>query len=103
MDEIAQAPRFRSLIVLKLSYRSQVVLTLLRGEDIRLTQGKAMLSGEPEKPLKVHGLRQGLGQIVVAIAKVKKPIQSLKRHPGTTCCVPPFKSASVQVGEVGCC
>ena len=103
MDEITQAPRFRSLILLKLSCRSHVVLTLLRREDIRLTQGKAMLSGEPEKPLKVHGLRQGLGQIGVAVAKGEKPIQILKRHPGTTCCVPPFKSASVQVGEVGCC
>ena len=78
MDEIARAPRFRSLILLK-------------------------LSGEPEKSLKVHGLRQGLGQIGVAVAKGEKPIQILKRRPGTTCCVPPFKSASVQVGEVECC
>ena len=62
-----------------------------------------MLSGEPEKPLKVHGLRQGLGQIGLAVAKGKKPIQILKRRPGTTCSVPPFKSASVLVGEVECC
>ena len=103
MDEIAQTPRFRSLILLKLSCPSHVVLTPLRREDIRLTQGKAMLSGEPEKPLKVHGLRQGLGQIGVAVAKGEKPIQILKRRPRTTCCVPPFKSASVQVGEVECC
>ena len=47
VDEIAQAPRFRSLILLKLSCPSLVVLTPLRREDIRLTQGKAMLSGEP--------------------------------------------------------
>ena len=103
MDEIAQAPRFRSLILLKLSCRSHVVFTLLRHEDIRLTQGKAMLSSEPEKPLKVDGLSQGLGQIGIAVAKGEKPIQILKRHPGTTCCVPPFKSASAQVEEVGCC
>ena len=74
MDEITQAPRFRSLILLKLSCRSHVVLTLLRHGDIQITQGEAMLSGKPEKPLKVHGLHQGLGQIGVAVAKGEKPI-----------------------------
>ena len=85
MDEIAQATRFRGLILLKLSCRSHVVLTLLRREDIRLTQSKAVLRGEPEKPLKIHGLSEGLGQIRVAVAKRQKTIQILKRHPGTTC------------------
>ena len=102
MDEIAQATRFRGLILLKLSCRSRVVFALLCREDIRLTQAKAVLGSEPEKPLKIHGLSKGLGQIRVAVAKRQKPIQILKRHPGTTCCVPPFKSASAQVGEVGC-
>ena len=45
------------------------MFTLLGRENIRLTQGKALLGGEPEKPLKIHGLRKGLGQTRVAIAK----------------------------------
>ena len=57
------------MILLKLSRRSHVVFTLLCREDIRLTQGKAMLGSKPEKPLKMHGLRKGLGQTRVAIAK----------------------------------
>ena len=91
------------MILLQLSCRSRVVFALLCREHIRLTQAKALLGSEPEKPLKVHGLREGLGQIGVAVAKGEKPIQILKRRPGTTCSVPPFKSASVQVGEVECC
>ena len=77
MDEIAQAALFGSLILLKLSCRSRVVFTLLGREHIRLTQGKAVLGSEPEKPLKI-----------------------LERHPCTTCCVLPFKSASTQVGRL---
>ena len=69
MDEIAQAPRFRSLILLKLSCRSRVVFALLCREDIRLTQGNAVRGSEPEKPLKIHGLREGLGQIGIAVTK----------------------------------
>ena len=46
-----------------------MVFTLLGREHIRLTQGKAVLGCEPEKPLKIHGLREGLGQIRVALAK----------------------------------
>ena len=82
---------------------AQLPFTLLGREDVRLTQGKAALGSKPEKPLKIHGLSKGLGQIRVAVAKGEKSIQILKRHPSTTCCVPPFKSALVQVGEVGCC
>ena len=77
-----------------------MVFTLLCREDIRLTQGKAVLGCEPEKLLKIHGLRKGLGQIRVAVAKREKPIQILQRHPCTTCCVLPFKSASTQVGRL---
>ena len=77
-----------------------MVFTLLCREDIRLTQGKAVLGCEPEKPLKIHGLRKGLGQIRVAVAKREKPIQILERHPCTTCCALPFKSASTQVGRL---
>ena len=94
MDEIAEATRFHGLILLKLSCTSDVMFTLLRRKDIRLTQGKAVLGSEPEKPLKIHGLREGLGQIRVAVATCEKPIQILERHPCTTCCLPPFKSAS---------
>ena len=32
----------------------------------------------------VHGLREGLGQIRVAVAKREKPIQILERYPCTT-------------------
>ena len=80
-----------------------MVFTLLCREDIRLTQGKAALGNKPEKPLEIHGLGEGLGQIRVAVAKHEKPIQILERHPCTTCCVLSFKSASAQVGEVACC
>ena len=80
-----------------------MVFRLLGREHIRLTQGKAVLGSEPEKPIKIHGLREGLGQIRIAVAKREKPIQILDRHPCTTCCVLPFKSASAQVGEVACC
>ena len=77
-----------------------LVFALLCREDIRLAQGKALLGSEHEKPLKNHGLRVRLGQIRVAIAKREKQIQILQRHPCTTCCVPPFKSASVQAGNL---
>ena len=73
MDEIAQAARFGGLILLQLSCRSRLVFALLGREDIRLTQGKAVLGSEPEKPLEIHGLREGLGQIRVAVAKREKP------------------------------
>ena len=79
------------MILLKLSCRSRMVFTLMCREHIRLTQGKAVLGCEPEKPLKIHGLRKGLGQIRVAVAKREKPIQILERHPCTTCYVLPFK------------
>ena len=82
---------------------AQLPFALLCSEHIRLTQGKAVLGNEPEEPIKIHGLREGLGQIRVAVAKREKPIQILERHPCTTCCVLPFKSASAQVGEVACC
>ena len=85
MDEIAEATRFHGLILLKLSCRSGVVFTLLRREDIRFAQGKTMLGSKPEKPLKVHGLREGLGQIRVAVPKRQKSIQILERHPASTC------------------
>ena len=81
MDEVAEATRFHGLILLKLSCRSDLMLTLLRRKDICFAQDIAALGSKPEKPLKVHGLREGLGQIRVAIAKRQKPIQILKRHP----------------------
>ena len=77
-----------------------MVLTLLCREEIRLTKGKAVLSSAPEKPLEIHGLHEGLGQIRVAVAMREKPIQILERQPCTTCCVPLFKSASAQVGRL---
>ena len=85
MDEIAEATRFHGLILLKLCCRSGEVFTLLRREDIRLDQGKAVLSGEPEKPLEIHGLRESPGQIRVALSKLQKSIQILERHPASTC------------------
>ena len=85
MDEIAQAPRFHGLILLKLSGRSEAVFTLLCRKDIRLTQPITVLGGEPKKPLKVHGLCEGLGQIRIAVPKRQKLVQILERHPGTTC------------------
>ena len=85
MDEIAQATRFHGLILLKLSCRSGVVFTLLRREDIRLAQGKAVLGSEPQKPLEIHGLPEGLGQSRIAVPKRQKSIQILERHPASTC------------------
>ena len=57
-----------------------MVFKLLCREDIRLTQGKAVLGCEPEKPLKIHGLRERISQIRVAVAKRQKSIQILERH-----------------------
>ena len=61
MHQIAQALCFGGLILLKLRCHSRMVFTMLCREDIRLTPGKAVLGSEPEKPLKIHGLREGLG------------------------------------------
>ena len=61
------------------------MFTLLGREDIRLAQGKAMLGGEPEEPLKIHGLCKGMGQIRIAVPKLQKPIQILEGHPSSTC------------------
>ena len=63
---------------------AQLPFALLCSEHIRLTQGKAVLGSEPEKPIKIHGLREGLGQIRVAVAKREKPIQIFQRHPCPT-------------------
>ena len=57
------------MILLKLSCRSRVVFALLCSEHIPLSQGKAMLGSEPEKPLKIHRLRENLGQIRIAVPK----------------------------------
>ncbi len=85
MDEIAEATRFHGLILLKLSCRSDLVFTLLRRKDIRLAQGKAVLGSKPKKPLEIHGLPEGLGQIRIAVPKRQKLIQILERHPASTC------------------
>ena len=85
MDEIAETPRFHGLILLKLSCGSHVMFTLLRRKDIRLAQRKAMIGSDPKKPLKVHGLREGIGQIRIAVPKRQEPIQILERHPSTNC------------------
>ena len=58
-----------------------VMFTLLRRKDIRLAQRKAMVGSDPKKPLKVHGLREGIGQIRIAVPKLQELIQILKRHP----------------------
>ena len=85
MDEIAETPRFHGLILLKLSCGSHVMFTLLRRKDIRLAQRKTMIFSEPKKPLKVHGLREDIGQIRIAVPKPQEPIQILERHPSITC------------------
>jgi len=85
VDEIAETPRFHGLILLQLSRRSDVMFTLLRRKDIRLTQDIATLSGKPEKPLKIHGLSEGLGQLRITVPKHQKPIQILEGHPSDTC------------------
>ena len=85
MDEIAKTPRFHGLILLKLSCGSHVMFTLLRRKDIRLAQRKAMVGSDPKKPLKVHGLSEGIGQIWIAVTKRQEPIQILERHPSITC------------------
>ena len=61
VDEIAEATRFHGLILLKLRGRSDLMFTLLRRKDIRLAQGITALGSEPEKPLKIHRLRESLG------------------------------------------
>ena len=85
MDEIAETPRFHGLILLKLSCGSHVMFTLLCRKDIRLAQRKAMIGSHPKKPLKVHGLCEGIGQIRIVVPKRQEPIQILERHPSTTC------------------
>ena len=85
MDEVAQATRFHGLILLKLSCRSHLMLTLLSRKHIRLAQGKAVLGSETQKPLKIHGLRESPGQIRFAVPKLQKSIQILERHPASTC------------------
>ena len=85
MDEVAQATRFHGLILLKLRCRSDLMFTLLRRKDIRLAQRKAMIFSEPKKPLKVHGLREDIGQIRIAVPKRQEPIQILERHPSISC------------------
>ena len=91
------------MILLKLSCRSRVVFTLLGREDVRLTQGKAVLGCEPEKPLKIHELRKGVGQIRVAVANREKPIQILERHPCTHLLRAPIQVSIDPSGEVACC
>ena len=87
---------------MKLSCPSRVVFALLYREDIRLAQAKSVLGSEPEKPLKIHGLREGIGQIRVAVAKGEKPIQILKRHPWHLLRVPIQVSIGPS-GEGACC